>query len=346
MDSIVAKIEFAGQLLLDTFNFSEDLASIAMNFDTIFPKSACKQGKKGEFMYKKLVAATFGMALALALPNPARAETVLEKVARTGVLTLGTHLDLIPYVYVDDQQNVVGYSMDVVDRIRTELETTLGRDVRLDIIELKTEAEHINAIETRQIDIACASRFTWERDRYVDFSVSYSLSGIRLLSKLGSGLGSPESLIDKRIGVVPNSLGAQAMQLVQPEATLVSLKDRESALNALESGEIDAIAGDTILLAGLLLPKDPGQYQLSPTEPYARYGIACMVPEDNSGFLDTVNYAIVKLMEGYVTGEEESVETVDRWLGEDGVVSTSPLIIRSFFDTIIITREQIPLDDD
>ena len=296
-------------------------------------------------MNKKWVVATCSTLLTLISSPAVLAETVLEKVNRTGTLTLGTaSLNLIPYVYVDGDDNIVGYSMDVAERIRAELETRLGQDVTLDVVGFETEADQIRAVETRDIDLSCTTRFTWERDQFVDFSVSYSLSGIRLLTSRSSNLGSPESLVGKRIGVFPNSLGEQAMALVQPNAIAVSFGSLDSALDALESGEVDAVAGDSVLLAGAMLPRDPeDQYGLYPPDPYARYGISCMVPEDNSGFLDVVNYSLVKLMEGYVSQEPQSVEMINRWFGPEGLVPMSSTLINSFFETIIQTREQIPL---
>lgn len=48
-------------------------------------------------MFKTLSIAVFGLLIALFLPQNARAETVVDKVSRTGVLTFGTRVDLIPY---------------------------------------------------------------------------------------------------------------------------------------------------------------------------------------------------------------------------------------------------------
>jgi polar amino acid transport system substrate-binding protein len=155
-----------------------------------------------------------------------------------------------------------------------------------------------------------------------------------------------KTLAGKTIGVVPGSLGAQAIALLDVDVTTVTVSDREAALDALDAGELDAIAGDTLLLAGAILPRNFDQYQLAPVEPLTRYGIACMVPENNSGFLDTVNFALVKLMEGYVSGEPESVATLDRWFGDQGLIRIPSTVIENFFRSIILTREQVYLGDD
>ena len=65
------------------------------------------------------------------LPAPAAAETVLERAARTGVITMGGRTDLMPYSFVDGKGQLVGLSIDVAERIAAEASTYLNRPVRL-----------------------------------------------------------------------------------------------------------------------------------------------------------------------------------------------------------------------
>ncbi len=286
--------------------------------------------------------AILSLILALAFPGRSLAETVVEKVARTNVLTVGTRFDAIPYSYVNDQGELVGYSIDVLNLIKAQLQQELGKEITIQMVEANDPSERIPLLMNRQIDITCDTQFTWERDRHVDFSTSYGISGIRLLTLQESDLGSPESLIAQQIGVISNSTAQDVMQLVQPQATLVPISTVEEGFTALIEGEVDALAGDTIVLGGMAQRMGLNDYQLAPTEPYARYGIACMVPENNSTFLNLVNYALVGLMQGYVTGESQAVGMVDRWFGAEGVVPLPDGLVRAFFETIIIQHAQIP----
>ncbi|BAZ12455.1 ABC transporter, binding protein component [Calothrix sp. NIES-4071] len=100
----------------------------------------------------------------------------------------------------------------------------------------------------RKVDIVCdASSFTWERDKLVDFSVSYAITGTHLLVKKDSTLGTAESLLGKRVGVLPQTTNEQVIRKVQPKAQLVNFKNRNEAYTALEQGKIDAFAADGIL---------------------------------------------------------------------------------------------------
>ena len=293
-------------------------------------------------MTKILQLVGLGCILPMFLASASLAETVVEKVARTGFLTVGTRFDAIPYSYVNDKGELVGYSMDVLERIRKRLETRLGRPVTLQMIEANQPGEKINLIRSGEIDIACSTAFTWERAKVVDFSISYSISGIRILAKKGSNLSTPQSLIGKRIALVPTSVAVDVIKLVQPQATIVTTYSTvEEALEALKTGKIDAIAGDSISLAGTILRDNPKIYEIVPEEALANFGIACMVPENNSTFLDDVNYAIVKMMQDYITNDTATVSQIDRWFGSQGLVPIPPELLKGFFAFKVIEHAQI-----
>jgi polar amino acid transport system substrate-binding protein len=298
-------------------------------------------------MWNKLLIALLGLVFATVLPRPALAETVMEKVARTGILTVGSRTDTVPYAYVNDKQELVGYSVDVLELIKKEVQERVGgREVTLQLREITDVKDVIPAMRSGDIDIACNTQFTWERDEYVDFSIAYSLSGIRLLTKTGSPIsGTPVSLVDKRIGVVRDTLGESIIKSIQPRAKVVYFKGADDLLSALKQGTIDAIAGDTVILAGNAVKDDPKAYQLVPTEPYARYGVACMIPEDNSTFQNAVNQSIAKMIQGYVDGDKKYVEMVNKWVGPEGIVPIPEELIRGYFRTVQLSREQISLTE-
>ena len=288
-----------------------------------------------------------GLVLILVLPRSSLAETVIEKVSRTGVLTVGTRIDIIPYAYVNDRQKLVGYSVDIVNLIKEELERQLQKKITIQTVVEETFEDRIPQIVKGEVDLACSTAFTWERDKFVDFSVSYGISGVRLLAKRDSTIeNSAESLVGKRIGIAPYTISESTMKFIQPEAILVPIQDVDEGFKALQAGEIDAIAGDTLVLAGVVQRDNPDLYKLRPLQPYARYGIACMMPENDSSFRDLVSYSLVKFMQGVLIEEKSSTDIIERWFGrQEGVVEVPPELIRDFFKNIVISHEQILLDN-
>ncbi len=296
-------------------------------------------------MFKKLSITLLSLLLVLGGTKATLAETVLEKVARTGVLTLGSDLDLVPYAYVNDKGELDGYTLNIVNLIRQEVEQQVGRPVALEIVEAKGITERITKLLTGEIDLACDTAFTWTRDKYIDFSISYGIAGIKLLVPKNSNLGAPESLIDKKIGVVPKTVSEKAIKLAQPKANLVNFETLEAALTALKEGKVDAVAGDNIILDGLRQKAGLLDTKLVPQTSYANYGVACMVAQNNPGFLRLANYSIVKFMESYLANEKTANGVVDRWFGPNGITRVDPEAVRAFFNYTVMSHEQIPLTD-
>lgn len=300
-------------------------------------------------MYKNIAAALFVLTLTALMPQIAYSETVMQKVARTGVLKAGTSKDALPFAYADSQGKLTGYSVDMLGIIQQQLEKELGKKIQLKLVGL-SPAERIPNIVNRQVDIVCdASSFTWERDKKVDFSVSYGVTGTQILIKKETNLGSPESLIGKRVGVLAQTTNEQAIKRTQPKAKLVYLQTRAEGYTALQQGKIDAFASDSILLEGWLqTAKNPDDFAIAPPRPYSREGIACMVPENNSKFLNSVNYSLVKFMQGFVNGNPKYAAIFDRWFGSQGAVYLNQDLRDLTVETMqlmIEFREEIPQGD-
>jgi polar amino acid transport system substrate-binding protein len=270
---------------------------------------------------KPFVLAFLSGIFALTTPSIAAAETVMEKIARTGVLTAGTNNDAMPFAYKDNQGRLIGYSVDMLGLIRTQIEAELGKKIQLRLVTIAPN-ERIAKIKTRQVDIICDfSSFTWERDRQVDFSMSYAATGTHLLVKNTSKLDGNSTLRGKRIGVIAGTTNEIASKRAQPQAKYFYVRNWTEGYQAVERGLIDAFAADGVLLeARLTALKKADSFTLTPSRPYSKEGIACMVPENNSRFLNTVNLALFRHMQSFVRGEAPSVALFDRWFGTKGVV--------------------------
>ncbi len=278
---------------------------------------------------------------------PAWGETVLERVERTGILRAGTRADAIPLAYRDESQRLVGYSVDILNLIQRQIELQLDQPIQMEIDPVDPESRVFRVVND-QLDIVCgATSFTWERDQAVDFSFSYGITGTHLLIKADSEMGSPESMIGERIGVIPNTTNQSVIPIVQPEATLVTVADPMAGVAALAAGQIDGFAWDGILLEGLRLSlEDPETFVVVPEEPYTREGIGCILPENDSDFRDLVNYTLVRFMQDFVVRDPDAVALVERWFGPEGVTPINQGLILEFYQSVIDSHQQIyaPLD--
>ena len=293
----------------------------------------------GQYWWAKTTLISFFSCSWLISTTPnAVAETIADKIVRTQTLTAGTSKDALPFAYRNAQGELVGYSVDILELITKQLEQEYGQDIKLELVALKPR-ERIPKLIKGEVDIVCdASSFTWKRDRQVDFSFSYSSTGTRLLTKKGNDYWDADALVNQRIGALPKTTSEQTIKRVQPLAEIVRVKDRAAGFAALRNDEIDAFASDGILLESWLrgIP-NPEDFQI--VGDYSREGIACMVPENNSQFLNTVNYSLIEFMQGLLNDKPEYVTIFERWFGSQGV-----LPLTQDLKTIMIDNMQLLID--
>jgi polar amino acid transport system substrate-binding protein len=271
----------------------------------------------------------------------ARAEGVVDRVARSGELVMVGLPDQAPLLSFTAQGQPVGYAMEVGNRIAAELAVAVGRPVRLRVEAVADPAVLGQRLVGGQADLACGVPFTWERDITLDYSLPFALSGLRLLAPSGRLDGSPQSLAGRRIGVVANSLAETELKGIQPAARPVGFASLAGAVAALRTGSLDGVIGDSSILAGLAAGGKGAALAQTPAEPYERYAVACLVPENDSAFRNLVNLAIARLLQGYLDGQPEAVSAIDRWVGPGSALNRTPDQIRNYFDSVLLGVEAL-----
>jgi polar amino acid transport system substrate-binding protein len=287
----------------------------------------------------------FGVILALLSSTPAIAHSVLEKVVKTGVLTAGTSKDAFPFAYKDKNGRLNGYSIEMLNLIAKQVEKEVKRPIELKLVVLDP-AERIPKLQNGAVDIVCdAASFTWEREQNIDFTVSYGTTGTQLLARRGKQSWQSADLIGRKIAALPGTTNEQAIRRSQPKAQILLVKDRAAGYRLLQQGQVDAFADDGILLeAWLQRNRNPQRFELVSTL-FSREGIACMVPENNSTFLDTANYALIRFMQGFLRDKQPYVQIFDRWFGAKSLLPLSKdlreLIIENM-RLVIDAKHEVP----
>lgn len=288
-----------------------------------------------------LVAVGLAMAMAMASGPAARAEGVLERVARSGQLRLIGPLDHPPLLSLDAQGRPQGYGAVVAERITALVGQAVGKPVRLVYEPVSDSASLSQRLGEGKADMACTLPFTWARDEVVDFTMPLGVSGLRLLAPAGRFDGSPAGLARRRIAVVKHSLAETQLRGMQPAAQVQPFADLPAALGALSAGQVEGVIGDGVLLTGLVAQRGLTGLVLTPEQPYLRYAVACAVPENNSAFRNLANRAIAQLQQGYLNGDPADVAAVDRWLGPGTAPNLSPAQIRGVFDVLLLGVEPL-----
>jgi polar amino acid transport system substrate-binding protein len=142
---------------------------------------------------------------------------------------------------------------------------------------------------------------------------------------------------------VSGSLGATAIGTLQPAAKPVSFDSLDAAVSALKQGKVDGVLGDSNVLAGLRKVRNLSATRLVPDEPFATYGVGCIVPQNNSDLINVVNLAIAKQQAAYLEGQPDAVASIDPWVGPNGVLGIPAERIRGFFQSSLLSREALLL---
>src|SRR5437773_4121910 len=148
------------------------------------------------------------LALVLVLPGalPASAETTLEKINRTGVLTIGTRTGSPPFAYINKSNEWVGFSIDLVEQaVIPAIEKKLGKKVKLEKKE-STPPTRIPLLSSNAVDlIAGTMTDTRARRDSVDFSITFFVTGAQFLVKRTSPIKGIESIANRRVAAQQGS---------------------------------------------------------------------------------------------------------------------------------------------
>jgi glutamate/aspartate transport system substrate-binding protein len=247
----------------------------------------------------------FGVALLMVvLAGAVCAEELtgtLKKIKETGAITIGHRVSAIPFSYLDDKQQPIGYAMDlcmkVVDAIEAELKVP-----RLKInLQAVTPSDRISLLQSGAIDIECGSTTnTVARQQEVAFGPTYFVTNVSAAVKRTSGIKSLAELGGKTIATTS---GAPTEALINEYETAKNVrftkiygKDHPESFLLLTQGRASAFVMDDILLAGLIADStSPGDYMIIP-ESLRQDPLSMMLRKEDPQFKALVDKTIRGVM--------------------------------------------------
>jgi ABC-type amino acid transport substrate-binding protein len=246
----------------------------------------------------------------------APAQTTLEKIEKSGTLTIGTRTGSPPFGYVNKNNEWVGFSIDLVEQAIVPLVSKkVGKQVKLDKKE-STPQTRIPLLTSNTVDLVAETMTdTRARRESVDFSLTFFVTGAQFLARKGNPIKGLQSIAGKRVAAQQGSTNARIIRERVPNAKLVEFPDQPAAFQALAQKQVEAYTNDGIQLAGLKAkaPK-PDEWQIvGEFFSYEPYGMA--MRKNDSDFRHLVNSG---LMEAIESGKY--FELYDKWFGPKGEV--------------------------
>ncbi len=257
----------------------------------------------------------------LALSLPAAAQT-LDKVRKSGVLTLGYIDGAAPFSFTDGNGQPQGYSVELCNAVAQGVAAQLKRQgLKVRWVKL-TIQDRIDAVRTGKVDLECSTTtWTLSRQQLVDFSLMTFVDGGSLLVRSDAELVQLADFGGKRIAVISGTTTERALreQLARRsvKAALVPIKTRDEGLALLREGQVDAFASDRTALIGVVVMSGAergagANYKLLDQD-FSIEQYALMLKRGDHDFRLAVNRVLARV---YRSGEIEQI--YGRWLAPLG----------------------------
>jgi len=260
---------------------------------------------------RRMLCLALTLTMVAVTAGPALAETTLEKIGRTGVLTIGTRTGSPPFAFVNKSNEWVGFSIDLVEQaVKPAIERKLGKTVKVEKKE-STPPTRIPLLSSNAVDlIAGTMTDTRARRESADFSITFFVTGAQFLVKKGSPVKGIETIAGKRIAAQQGSTNARILRERVPSAQLREFPDQPAAFQALAQGQVDAFTNDGIQLYGLRAKApNPGDWEIvGDFYSYEPYGMA--MRRNESDFRHLVNVGLMEAMES-----GKYFELYEKWFG-------------------------------
>jgi glutamate/aspartate transport system substrate-binding protein len=252
-------------------------------------------------MLRTLKAVAGALAAAALVSAPALAqEGTLDKIKKTGTITVGHRDASIPFSYYDDKQQPVGYAVDICMRIVNAVKQELKLPAIQVNYQLVTSANRIPLMANGTIDLECGSTTNnLDRQKQVWFTNTHFVTANRWVAKKSANL---KALADLKGKTVVSTAGTTNIkQITEINAAqnlgmnIISANGHPEAFQMVETGRAVAFVMDDILLYSLAAQsRSPKDYAISPialsVEPY---GI--MIRKDDVAFKKVVDAATADL---------------------------------------------------
>jgi glutamate/aspartate transport system substrate-binding protein len=274
------------------------------------------------------ILASAALVVGLSAPVAMAQTSTLEKIAASGEIVLGHRESSVPFAYLDENQQPVGYSIDLCMKIVEAVAAELGQDLTVKYVPVNPKTR-IALMANGTIDLECGSTTNnLTRQQQVEYLPVTFVTGTKILTRKDSGINSVADLDGMAVALAQGTTNERAV-LAAVEAAGIDVKvlpvrDHAEGMLSLETDRVDAYATDHILLYGLISKsKTPEDFvvvgDFLSFDPYA-----LMVRRDDSAFELVGKKALANV---FRSGEIVSI--YNKWFEPLGVPA-DPLLQAAF----------------
>lgn len=209
--------------------------------------------KISNFTRRSFAGILLSAAMVGALGVSAAVAGTLENIKERGKVVIGIQGDNPPFGFLDTSGKNDGYDADLSKLFAEHL----GVELELVIV---TNQNRIAALQTGKVDALFATLgISAKRAEALQYSVPYAEDSMPIIAPVDAEMSSFADLDKLTIGVPKGSTQENTLPNVAPGANMLSFDDDSSTIQALLSGQVDAI-GTTQFAIGRFEEVAPGKY--------------------------------------------------------------------------------------
>lgn len=233
----------------------------------------------------------------------------LKKIKDTGTISIGHRESSIPFSYLDDKQQPIGYALDlcmkIVDAVKAELKMP-NLKITLQPV---TSSNRIPLLQNGTIDLECGSTTnSVQRQEQVAFGPTYFVINVTAAVKKSSPINAIADLNGKTVSTTSGTTSVPLIKSYEKakgvDVKEIYGKDHAESFLLLADDRAAAFIMDDILLAGQIAnARNPADYRILPEslrqEPYSM-----MLRRGDAPFKALVDRAVGAVMK---SGEIEKI---------------------------------------
>ncbi|WOD17362.1 glutamate/aspartate ABC transporter substrate-binding protein [Paraburkholderia kirstenboschensis] len=228
-------------------------------------------------------------------------QPTLAKIQSTNLIAIGHRETSVPFSYVDTNNNVVGFSQDLCNKVIDAVKAkTQHSDLRVRFIPV-TSQNRISLVQNGTVDLECGvTTNLMARQNQVAFSDTFFVATTRLLTKKDSGIKDFPDLAGKTVVTNQGTTSERILRKMNEEKkmnmSIISAKDYGEGRVTLETGRAAAYMMDDVLLAGArALTAKPADWVLVGT-PQSSEAYGFMMRRDDPEFKKLVDETMSQVM--------------------------------------------------
>jgi len=265
-----------------------------------------------------LIAAFVATSVFSAGAGAQQAPDTLGKIKAAKVINVAYATDSLPFSFVGPDKQPAGYSIDLCKRVIARIGQAVGvPNLKVTWLAGSTP-ERLQMVRAGKADLECGNTTqTLARLANVDFSSLIFVDAGGVILRADSPANSIADLAGKKIAVLKDTTTEKRLNAIVaenlPNTTIIPVTEASEGMVMLESGRVDAYAGDRIKLVGMAVQgKNAGKFVLL-TEELSFEPYAMTLPRGDSALRLEVNRALTQV---YQSGDIESI--FGEWFGKIG----------------------------